>query len=210
MGVTSKWDFFLRFPSGTFIVPKFLLLIYFSNQACLEHAREISYSCQRDISNGVWHTPIKVYLTLVSKGFVVGSENFNLTFDLSFEYNSCISGLNKWCKGILGSYILKHFQWYFEGPNWCSFSLSIKVLNIIPHECMNSYSGSALWKSLGSLSCILPHLWECVSFLNILLQSLTCFYTPHLITNPMLGLWQYSFNFDVAYNFIFISFHDLC
>jgi hypothetical protein len=74
---------------------------------------------------------------------------------------------------------------------------------------MNSYSGSALWESLGSLSCILPHLWKCISFLNILFQGLTCSYTPHLITNPMLGLWQYSSSFDVAYNFIFISFHDL-
>ncbi len=86
---------FLRTPKWTFIVPNFLLFIYFSNQVCLEHAREISYSCQRDISNGVWHTPIKVYLAFVLKGFVVGSENFNLTFDPSFEYNSCILGLNK-------------------------------------------------------------------------------------------------------------------
>jgi hypothetical protein len=44
---------------------------------------------------------------------VVGSEIFNLTIDLSFDYNSCISSLNDWCKGILGSYIFKYFQWYF-------------------------------------------------------------------------------------------------
>ncbi len=88
-------------------------------------------------------------------------------------------------------------------------AFQLKLLNIFPHECRNSYSGSALWESLGSLSCILPHLWECVSFLNILFQGLTCSYIPQLITNLMLGLQQYSFSFDVAYNFIFISFHNL-
>ncbi len=112
-GGYMQMTFFSRLPSGTFIIPKILLLIYFSNQACLEHAKEISYNSQRDISNGVWHAPIKAYLAPFLKGFVVGSEIFNLTIDLSFDYNSCISSLNDWCKGILGSYIFKYFQWYF-------------------------------------------------------------------------------------------------
>jgi len=93
-GGYMQMTFFSRLPSGTFIIPKILLLIYFSNQACLEHAKEISYNSQRDISNGVWHAPIKAYLTPFLKGFVVGSEIFNLTIDLSFDYNSCISSLN--------------------------------------------------------------------------------------------------------------------
>jgi hypothetical protein len=80
-----------------------LLLIYIPNQACLEHVREISYSFQIDISNGVWHAPMRAYLALALKGFVVGNEIFNLTLDPSFDYNSCISS----------NYILKHFQWYF-------------------------------------------------------------------------------------------------
>jgi hypothetical protein len=122
----------LGLPSETFIVPKFWLAIYISNQACLEHVREISYSSQKDISNGVWHTPIKAYLALTLKGFVVGSEIFNLSLDLSFDYNSCISGLHEQCKGILSSYILKHFQWYFGGPNWCLFALSTKAFEYIP------------------------------------------------------------------------------
>ncbi len=130
--LTSKWHFFSGLPSETCIIPKFWLIIYISNQACLEHAKEISYSSQKDISNGVWHTLIKAYLTPALKGFVVGSEIFNLSLDLSFDYNSCISNVNEYCKGILSSYILKHFQWYFGGPNWCLFSLSTKAFEYIP------------------------------------------------------------------------------
>ncbi len=127
---TLKWDFYC---------PKFWLIIYILNQACLEHAREISYSTQKDISNGVWQTLIKAYLAPTLKGFVVGSEIFNLNLNPSFDYNSCILGLHKQCKGILSNYILKHFQWYFGGPNWCSFALSIKVFEYIPawmHELL--------------------------------------------------------------------------
>jgi hypothetical protein len=98
--------FFLKTPKWDFYCPKvFAIYIYISNQACLEHAKEIFYSSQRNIFNGVWHTSIKAYLALALKGFVVGSEIFNLTFDPSFDYNSCILGLNDQCKGILGSYI---------------------------------------------------------------------------------------------------------
>jgi len=95
----------------------------------LEHAREIFYSSQKDISNGVLAHPNQA---LALKGFVVGSEIFNLSFNLSFDYNSCISGVNEQCKGILSSYILKHFQWYFGGPNWCLFTLSTKAFEYIP------------------------------------------------------------------------------
>jgi hypothetical protein len=79
-----------------------------------------------------WHTPIKAYLALALKGFVVGSEIFNLNFNPSFYYNSCISGVNEQCKGILSSYILKHFQWYFGGRNWCLFTFSTKAFEYIP------------------------------------------------------------------------------
>jgi hypothetical protein len=37
----------------TFIVLKLWTFIFFSNRTFLEHAKEISYSLQRDLSNGV-------------------------------------------------------------------------------------------------------------------------------------------------------------
>jgi hypothetical protein len=47
--------------------------IYFSNQAFLEHARTISYSPQKDLSNSVLHALIIDHWSLALKGFIVGS-----------------------------------------------------------------------------------------------------------------------------------------
>jgi hypothetical protein len=79
------------------------MFISSSNQTYLEHARAIFYSSQKDISNGALHAPIRVHLTFDLKGFVVGSQIFNLTFDpFKKNHNSCILGLNKQCEGTLG------------------------------------------------------------------------------------------------------------
>jgi hypothetical protein len=67
------------------------MFISSSNQACLEHARAIFYSFQKDIFNGVLQAPIRAHLALTLKGFVVGSQILNLTLNLSFDHNSCIS-----------------------------------------------------------------------------------------------------------------------
>jgi hypothetical protein len=130
MGATSKWHFFLRLPSGTFVVSKLWTFISSSNQTYLEYAREIFYSPQKDLSNDVLHASIKDHLTPILRGFIIGSQIHNLTSKLSFDHNSCISGLNEQCEGILGIYTLRNFQWYHEGPIWWLFIFSTKALNI--------------------------------------------------------------------------------
>jgi hypothetical protein len=67
----------------------------FFKSSVLEHAKAISYSFQKKKFNGVLHTQIEDHLTLVLKGFVVGSQIPNLTLGPSFDYNSCILSLNK-------------------------------------------------------------------------------------------------------------------
>jgi hypothetical protein len=67
---------------------------------------------QNDLSKVVLHAPIKNHWTLALRGFVIGSENFNLIPALSFDHNSCILGLNEHCKNILGIYTSRPFQWY--------------------------------------------------------------------------------------------------
>jgi hypothetical protein len=47
----------------TFIVSKLWMLIFFSNQACLELVRAIYYSLQKDFSNSVFHAQIGAHLT---------------------------------------------------------------------------------------------------------------------------------------------------
>jgi hypothetical protein len=76
----------------------------------LGHANAISYNLQTDLFNGVSNTPIRTHLTPVLKGFAVKNLISNLTPNLSFDHNSCISILNKQCKGTLGINILKSFQ----------------------------------------------------------------------------------------------------
>jgi hypothetical protein len=119
-------------------VPKLGLLLsqkighsyFFQIKPFLEHVKATSYNLQKDFSNRVSHTPIRNHLTPALRGFVVGSQILNLTPDLSFDHNSCISSLNEQCKGTFGIYTLRPFQWYLEGPIWCFFSFLIKVLNI--------------------------------------------------------------------------------
>ncbi len=61
---------------------------------------KIAYSPKKDLSNGVLHAPIRVHLTPALKRFVVKSQIPNLTISLSFDYNSCILGLNEQCKEL--------------------------------------------------------------------------------------------------------------
>jgi hypothetical protein len=56
---------------GTFVVSKFWMFIFSSNQALLEHAKATSYNPQKNISKGVFHAPIKEHLTPALKGFAV-------------------------------------------------------------------------------------------------------------------------------------------
>jgi hypothetical protein len=70
--------------------PKLWTFISSSNQACLEHMKVLTYNPQNDLDNGVLHAPIINHLTLDLRGFVLGSQIPNLTFNLSFDQNSCI------------------------------------------------------------------------------------------------------------------------
>jgi hypothetical protein len=70
-------------------------LISLSKQACLDCTRKISYNVQKDLFNGVLHAPIKYHLIPSLRGFVVGSQIFNLILDPSFDHNLCILGLNE-------------------------------------------------------------------------------------------------------------------
>jgi hypothetical protein len=94
-------------PNGTFSrdtcvgVPKFWTFTSSSNQTCFEHAREIFYSPWKDLSNNVLHNLIENHLTLILRGFVIGSQISNLTLNPSFDHNSCISSLNGQCEGTL-------------------------------------------------------------------------------------------------------------
>ncbi len=100
-GTTSKWHFFLRFSSaspnfGTFVVLKLWMLISFSNQFVWN--KQVHYFITlKKIFLVVYCAPIRDNLTPVLRGFVVGSQIFNLTFALSFDHNSCISCLNEQC-----------------------------------------------------------------------------------------------------------------
>ncbi len=114
--------FFLILPNGspkigTIVVPKLWTLISSPNQAFLEHARAISYSPQKYFSKGVFHAPIRKHLTLVLRGFVVGSRIFNLTPNLFLDHHSCILSLNEQYEGTLGIYISKKIKWYLGGLN---------------------------------------------------------------------------------------------
>jgi hypothetical protein len=82
-----------------------------SKQACLEHARAISYSSQKDICiKGVLHAPIINHLALALRGFMVGSQILNLTLNPSFDHNSCIIDINEQCNNTLRIYTSKPFQ----------------------------------------------------------------------------------------------------
>jgi hypothetical protein len=77
-GITFKCHFSPGLPNGspkikTLVVPKLWRLISFSNQVFFENARAISYSLQKDLSNGVKHASIKLHLSLAFKAFMVRS-----------------------------------------------------------------------------------------------------------------------------------------
>jgi hypothetical protein len=74
--------FFLGTP--TLGIQNFWMFIFSSNQACLEHARAISYIPQKDLSNNVLHPLIENHLTIALRGFVVKSQIPNLILDLFF------------------------------------------------------------------------------------------------------------------------------
>jgi hypothetical protein len=94
------------------------MFIYFLNQAFFEHVMTIIYSPQKNLSIGVLQDPIKHHLTPNLRGFMIKSQIFNLTPSPYFDHNSCISSLNEQCKGILGIYTSRPFQWYPWGPIW--------------------------------------------------------------------------------------------
>jgi hypothetical protein len=123
---TPKWESKIK----TLTILKLWIFIYFSKQAYLEYVKAISYRFQKDLANNVLHCPIEDHLTIVLMQFVIKSQIPNLTLNLSFEHNSCISNLNEQCKGTLGIYTSKTFQWYPGGPIWCLFAFSTNVLNI--------------------------------------------------------------------------------
>ncbi len=100
-----------------------------SNQTFLEHTKAISYSLQKKLFNSVLHVSIGNNLTLALKGFVIASQIFNLTPNLSFDHNSCILDLNEQCDSTLGIYTSRPFQWYHRGPIWCLLTFPTKVLN---------------------------------------------------------------------------------
>jgi hypothetical protein len=114
MGTTCKCHFSPKLPLGspkigTLVVSKLWTIIFLSNQVFFENARAISYIPQKDLSNNIYHAPIEPHLTLAFKGFVVGSQIFNLILTPSFDHNSCKLGLNEQFEGILSIYVSKPF-----------------------------------------------------------------------------------------------------
>jgi hypothetical protein len=101
-----------------------------SNETCLEPKKVITYNAQKDLFNNILLAPIGDHLTLALNGFEVKSQILNLTLGPLFYHNSCISSLNDQSKGTLNMYILRPFQWYFEGLIWCLFVFSTKAINI--------------------------------------------------------------------------------
>ncbi len=77
------------------IVPKLWTIIFSSNQIYFENEKIILYSPYKDLSNGVYHTPIGIHLMFVFKGFMARSQIENLIHALSFDHNSCKLGLNE-------------------------------------------------------------------------------------------------------------------
>jgi len=114
-GLHSINIFSQRLPSGnpkigTFVITKFWTLIYFSNKTYFEHVRELNYKPQKGLSSSVLHVPIGDDLTPTVRGFVVGSQIPNLTPNLYFDHNSCISSSNGQCESTLGIHASKTFE----------------------------------------------------------------------------------------------------
>ncbi len=111
-------------PNGTFSqafqmgVPKLGLLLsqnfghsyLLQEKLVFKHGRELSYSHSKHLSINILHAPITNHFTPALRGFVFKSQNFNLIFDPSFDYNSCILGLNAQCEGNLNICTSRPFQ----------------------------------------------------------------------------------------------------
>ncbi len=98
-----------------FVVLKFWMFIFSSNQTCLKNEKIRFFCFQKNLSNRVLHAPIKDHLTIFLKRFVVGNQIKNLILAFSFNYNSCISSLNNQCEGILCIYISNLFNNILRG-----------------------------------------------------------------------------------------------
>ncbi len=89
-------DFFSKTPTyWNFGCSKTLNAHIFFKSSLFEHARTITYSPQKDFSNGVLHAPIRYHLSPTLRGFMVQSQIENLTLGPSFDHNSCTSSLNE-------------------------------------------------------------------------------------------------------------------
>jgi hypothetical protein len=84
---TPKW----KFQNWDFYCFETLDIHIFPKSSLFGTCKEISYSLQNHLSNGVLHAPIGDDLTLVLKGLMIESQ---IGIDLSFDHNSCILGLN--------------------------------------------------------------------------------------------------------------------
>ncbi len=88
--VTSKWHFLL----GFLLSKNFVHLCLFQVKHVLSMQNKF-HNLQKDLSNGIWYISIEINITLTLKRFVVRNQILNLTPKFSFDYNSCILGLNK-------------------------------------------------------------------------------------------------------------------
>jgi hypothetical protein len=165
------------------------MIIFSSNQTCLDNATIIYYSPQKDLFNNLLHAQIGNLLTLAQRWFVVENQISNLTPSLSFDHNSCISYLNEQWDGTLGIYTSKTFQWYFGGPICYLFAFSTKALNI-QNSCMSATLKMGV--HLGGIGFHFLHYIPFARVFHIWTHFLSfmgpCI--PHLLTNPMLGLRQ--------------------
>ncbi len=94
---TSKWES----QNWDFCYSKTLdSHIFFKSNPFLACEGNILYPSKK-LSNGVLYTLIGDNLTPSLRGFVIGSQVSNLTLDLSFDHNSCISNLSGQCEGTL-------------------------------------------------------------------------------------------------------------
>ncbi len=165
------------------------MIIFSSNQACLDNATIIYYSLQKDLFNNVLHAPIDNLLTPALRGFVVENQIYNLTLGPSFDHNSCISYLNEQREETLGIYTSRTFQWYLGGPIWCLFAFSTKALNI-QNSCMGATPKMGV--HLGSIGLHFLHYIPFVIVFHIWTHflSLMGLCIPHLVANPSLELQQ--------------------
>jgi hypothetical protein len=189
--------------------------IFLKSSFFWDHARALYYS-QKDISNGVSHVPIKNHLTLALRGFLVENQILNLVLDPSFDHNSCILGLNEQCKGTLGIYTSKPFQWYIGGPIWCLFTFPTKVLNI-----QDSHT-SAIPKMGVPLGVIglhplhsPPFVKKCVSHSNTFswphgpLHSTLCHKPNVKVTTIMMNMFKLWWLIIMNFFWHFIYFHSI-